>query len=111
MIFAHNVLDVSYALWLTRGMPTNTDAETTRAALAAAHLTEVVEVKASEVEVSVVATGQSLREMGMNADSAEIALREAGVPVKRFSVSSMYVMVDPAKRQDILDSPMPERAW
>lgn len=88
-----------------------TDAETTRAALAATDLTQVVEVKASEHGVSLISTGETLSEMGANADRAEIALREAGVPVKRFSVSRLYVMVTPAKRQAILDSPMPERAW
>lgn len=77
----------------------------------AASLTDVVTVRSSDEEVALVCAGETLRDKGVNADSAEIALRHAGVPVKRFSVSSMYVAADPDIQAAVFLSPMPERTW
>lgn len=119
-------VDVVYALWLTGRMTTADqtssqtlpdatqvakDAQAVAAALSAADLDGAVTSTFTAWGVSISATGTTMIEMGRNADSAEIACREAGVPVKRFSVSTMYVLVDPAKRQAMLDSPMPVRGW
>lgn len=87
------------------------DAQDVETALSAAGLDGVVTSTVTAWGVSIASTGTTQTEMGTNGDSAEIALREAGVPVKRFSVSNMYVLVDPAKRQAMLDSPMPIRGW
>lgn len=88
-----------------------TYAEVASATVAAIGLADVVTLRSRETEVTLTCSGATLRDMGANADETEIALRNAGVPVKRFSVSSMYVAADPDIRDAVFLSPMPERVW